>query len=78
MHTLPVYALKFELLKFSAAPETQGDKFNICRLDHYASEPFNYENVYNEKFEFHNSFMDRNYKLEDVLLSLWNKPLEWE
>ena len=22
MHTLPVYALKFEILKFSAAPET--------------------------------------------------------
>ena len=52
MHTLPVYALNFEIRKFSAAPETHfksifmfsggGGKVNICGLDYFASEPFNY------------------------------------
>jgi len=48
MHILPVYALNFEILKFSAGPETHfksilifgGGKFNICGLDHFASELF--------------------------------------
>ena len=40
MHTLPVYALNFEILEFSAASETHF-KRDICGLDHYASEPFN-------------------------------------
>jgi len=50
MHTLLVSALNFEILKFPAAPETRfksilmfyGGKFNICGLDHFASEPLNY------------------------------------
>ena len=50
MHTLRVYALNFEILKISAASEIHfksilmfklGGKFNICGLDHFASEPFN-------------------------------------
>jgi len=49
VHTLPVCALNFEILKFSAAPETHfksilmlggRGKFNICGLDHFDSEPF--------------------------------------
>ena len=55
MHTLPVYALKFELLKFQQLLKHRGDKFNICGLDHYASEPFIYVNVYTEKFQCHYS-----------------------
>ena len=54
MHTLPVYALNFEILKFLAAPETHfksilmfgggaGGDFNVCGLDHFPSEPFNLE-----------------------------------
>ena len=46
-----MYALTFEILKFSAASpllkhilrvfSSLGVKFKICGLDHFASEPFN-------------------------------------
>ena len=51
MHTLPVYALNFEILKFSAAPETYfksifmfggANSTFVGYSDHFASEPFNY------------------------------------
>jgi len=49
MYTLPVYALNFEILKFQQLLNhilrvfsCLRGKFNICGLDHFASEPFNY------------------------------------
>ena len=48
MYILQVYTPKFEILEFSAAPETHfksilmGGKINICGLDHFTSEPFNF------------------------------------
>jgi len=48
LHTLPVYARNFGILKFSAAPETHfksilmfgGTNSTFVVLDHFASEPF--------------------------------------
>jgi len=48
IYILWVYTPKFEILKFSAAPETHfksilmGGKINICGLDHFTFEPFNF------------------------------------
>ena len=53
MHSVWTYGQNFEILKFSAAPETHfksifkfgRDKSDVCGLGHPGSQPFNYSPV---------------------------------
>ena len=80
MHTLPVYALNFEILEFSAASETHF-KRDICGLDHYASEPFNCRMVPKvlliSLFADFPTLLNAYSSSEDTWQWLQKKPLIW-